>query len=316
MDMNVSAGIPAKSSARDVFLYLAAVIALGVCAGNVGTIIFQLINRWIPDPVQAAYIATMTSDAVRFSVAALVVALPLFVWLSWRVNRDIELDPSRRELRVRKWLLYLTLFVAGSTVAGDAVSLVWSYLQGDFTLRFLLKVVTILVIAGSAFFYYLRQLHGDPRGIGRWVGRVMVGLSVVVLVVGLVIAGSPATQRKLQRDQQRISALQGIESQLIYFWQSKQQLPVNIDGLRDQTIGGYIPPNDPVTGKSYEYRAVGAMSYELCAVFDLPSRDFVDTSVPARIPAQVSSWTHGEGRQCFTGIIDPQLYPVNPKLIK
>jgi hypothetical protein len=45
---------------------------------------------------------------------------------------------------------------------------------------------------------------------------------------------------------------------------------------------------DPVAARPYEYRAMGADAYELCAVFDLASGP------------DIRRWAHGAGRHCFT----------------
>jgi hypothetical protein len=45
--------------------------------------------------------------------------------------------------------------------AGDVTTLVYSLLSGEATLRFLLKVLVVALIAGTAFIYYLRDLRAD-----------------------------------------------------------------------------------------------------------------------------------------------------------
>jgi hypothetical protein len=62
---------------------------------------------------------------------------------------------------VRRWLTYLTLFSAACALLGDFATLVYNVLGGELTVRFLLKVLTVGLIAGTAFFYYLRDLRQD-----------------------------------------------------------------------------------------------------------------------------------------------------------
>ena len=42
---------------------------------------------------------------------------------------------------------------------GDFITLVYNLLGGELTTRFMLKVLTIAVIAGTIFFYYLPDLR-------------------------------------------------------------------------------------------------------------------------------------------------------------
>jgi hypothetical protein len=49
---------------------------------------------------------------------------------------------------------------------GDLIALVYNLLGGDLTARFVLKVLTIGVIAGAVFAYYLTDLRGDDRDDG------------------------------------------------------------------------------------------------------------------------------------------------------
>jgi hypothetical protein len=59
---------------------------------------------------------------------------------------------------VRKWLLYLTLFVAALIIIIDTVMLVQGLLNGELTVRFLMKLLTVFVTAGAIFGYYFYDL--------------------------------------------------------------------------------------------------------------------------------------------------------------
>jgi hypothetical protein len=57
----------------------------------------------------------------------------------------------------------LTLFVAASVLIADFTTLVYNLLGGELTVRFLLKVLTVGVIAGATFGYYLWDLRLDEK---------------------------------------------------------------------------------------------------------------------------------------------------------
>jgi hypothetical protein len=85
--------------------------------------------------------------------------------MSRLTNRDAHVDPTKRTSPVRRWLTYLTLFVATCVLIGDFMSLVYSFLGGELTVRFVLKVLTVGVIAGTGFWYYLSDLRLDEKEI-------------------------------------------------------------------------------------------------------------------------------------------------------
>ena len=75
------------------------------------------------------------------------------------------LDPTKRASKVRRWLTYWTLLVAAGALLGDVTTLVYNLLGGELTVRFVLKIVTVGLIAGTAFTYYLRDLRHDEAEI-------------------------------------------------------------------------------------------------------------------------------------------------------
>ena len=149
-------------SARDAFFYLLLFTALWISAWNLGALLFAFIDRAWPDPAMRDSGARFR-DTIRWSTANLLVAFPLFAVLSVALQRAVRRDPTRRASRVRRWLTYLTLFVGAGVLIGDVIALVHRLLSGELTTRFLLKVLVVAVIAGTAFGYYLWDLRQDER---------------------------------------------------------------------------------------------------------------------------------------------------------
>ena len=150
-------------SAREAFLYLVLFSTLYVSAFNLGGLLFQLINLAFPDPAAPASAVEAIREAIRWSISFLVVAFPVFLYVARLTGRETRLDPSKRASKARRWLTYLTLFVAAGVLIGDVTSLVYSLLGGELTVRFVLKVSTIAVIAGAVFGYYLRDLRFEEE---------------------------------------------------------------------------------------------------------------------------------------------------------
>ncbi len=309
-----------NNTARDVFMYVLVVIVLAMSAVNLGTLLFQYVNIYVPDAALQQCYGSSCVDAIRWSLASLVVVFPLLIWV-WRfLQRDIARSPEKAESRIRRWLLYLTLFVAGVTIIGDTVSLIFNWLEGDLTVQFLLKVLVVLYIAGTMFYYFFRALHPKEGTLGTAVASVAVGVVLASVIVGFVTSGSPFQARRERMDVQRVNDLQMIQNQIVYtHWQSKGVLPATLLDLQDP-ISGFIVPIDPETKKSYEYLKKGDRMFSLCATFatyDLPGGMMQGKTTPVARFAEAPSmnpdmnWSHGVGRMCFERTIDPALYPYN-----
>jgi hypothetical protein len=152
-------------SAREAFMYLVLFLTLYISAFSLGSLLFQFIARAYPDVAAnygAGYIDATTS-AIRWSTSCLIIAFPIFLWVSWLLNNAIKADPDKRGSKVRKWLTYITLFVAAGIIIGDLITLVFNVLGGELTTRFVLKVLVVGGIAGAIFGYYLWDLRKEEK---------------------------------------------------------------------------------------------------------------------------------------------------------
>ncbi len=303
-----------KTTPRDFFLHLGAIAALYVSAASFIGLIFQLINRLFPDPTTYYYdYGNYYSSGIRLAIAALIIAVPLYLYLTRMINRDMAARPEHAELSVRKWLTYLTLFAAGLTVAIDLIVVINSFLAGELTLRFILKIITVLAVAAAIFSYYHFDLRRDktilqPRlRIIAWATIAVVALSIIG---SFLVIGSPLNARNAKLDDNRISDLQNIQWQIVEFWQKKEKLPATLDELNDP-ISGYVTPKDPANEAAYEYKTTGPRSFELCATFSSKTKTDNKTFPINADPYTKSNenWIHEEGRYCFARTIDPERYP-------
>jgi len=243
------------------------------------------------------------------------VVFPLYGASVWILERGYAKNPALRELKTRKWLIYFTLFVAALIVAGDIVSILYAFLQGDLTMRFALKALGALVVIGTVFMQYLASMQegGRTRAM-RFTARIAILAVSIAIIAGFFVVGSPKEERVRQFDLRRIGDLQSIQWEIVNYRSVKGTLPASLADLKDD-IRGFMPPRDPGTGESYGYQATGALSFELCAVFSR-AREEAATAPKPVMPVGASidgdSWSHGEGRQCFERVIDEERYPVSP----
>ncbi len=303
----------AGATPGDAFRHLLAIITLYLSAVSFGMVVFALIDRWFPDPL--SYPMSANAGSLRWALSALVIGFPVYVWVSWVNARSAVRDPSLRFLRIRRWLYHFTVFAASVVIIGDLVALVYNFLSGDLTGRFLLKTLAVFFIAAMVFAYYIWNIRretmasADPKM--RWLVFGSVAVVVVAAVSGFVVAGSPFAERMRRFDDRRVSDLQTIQWQVINYWQRKDHLPDNIDQLRDD-ISGFVGPHDPETGGAYEYRALSSLQFEFCATFSTEGRVNADYRAPIAFPGPkiAESWAHGKGRACFLRTIDPDLYGI------
>ena len=153
-------------SAREAFLYLVMFCTLYVSAFQLGSLLFQVIDRTFPDEIASRQTEEYARSAMRWSVSGLIVAFPVFVFMSSLIAREVARDPVKRSSTIRKRLTFVTLFIAALVLIGDVTTVVYNALGGELTTRFLLKVLTVAVIAGTTFGYYLwdvRQDDPEPR---------------------------------------------------------------------------------------------------------------------------------------------------------
>jgi len=149
-------------SARDAFLYLVMFSTLYYGAWNLGSLLFSFIDRAFPDPAAGGFGGYLDMQR-RWSTAAVIIAFPVFFFIARYVGRQIQLNPFKRLSPARRWLTYLTLFIASATLLGDTTTLIFNLLGGDTTVRFTLKVLVVAAIAGSAFTYYLLDLRKEEK---------------------------------------------------------------------------------------------------------------------------------------------------------
>lgn len=283
-------------------------------------LIFQYINVVFPDTLGAYYPSVL--DTIRQSEAVLLIVFPVYLFLSWLIGRDMVAAPGLRDFKLRKWLIYFTLFISAITIIVDLVTLIYNFLGGDLKVPFILKVAAVLATAAAVFGYYLWDLRA-PAGARSRIPRIAAGTAAAIilasLIAGFFIVGSPTTQRARRFDEQRVQDLQTIQSQIVNYWMLKQKLPDSLDALKD-SISGFSAPLDPETSQSYEYRIGDKLIFELCGTFRLATMlsaiqhgQEKSLSVPVALygpygDTRNDNWTHTAGRVCFSRAIDPELY--------
>src|SRR3989344_4588237 len=299
------------TTAKDFFLHLGAIVALYTTVISFLNLVFKIINEAYPE-VATYYGYFRTGSEISLPVATLLIVFPIFILLSYFVHKTYNESPEKKDLPIRKWLTYITLFVAGIILAGDLVTVLYKFLDGqDLTLGFLLKALSVLLVSGLVFGYYLNDIREKIPSSRRKFWAIVSGVVILVFIIlGFSVIGSPQTQRLMRYDDQKISDLQNLQYQVINYWQMNGMVPENWPNMMV----------DSQSGKPYEYKKVGEMSFELCAEFNrenmMGQNQYSESPRVMQVGYPVKggmmendNWAHGMGMKCFQRVIDPIAYP-------
>jgi len=327
------------------FITLGVLIALITSVSAFLNLVFETLNHVFPDVLTDSYRTGYYSyafDSIRSALSILIIFFPIYLILENRWYKAATKALTHFDEILRRWAIYLILFLASLTILIDLVTLVRYFVSGEITTRFILKVLVTLSVASIVGWYYIRRLRNPLET--KW--NVWITIKSIVIVLAAIIwaftvIGGPGSQRTLKLDQRRLDDLQSIQWSVINYWQQTETLPANLATL-STPLSSYMVPRDPEfqKGKEYEYRAIDVTSFELCATFSAPMPEgWVPNSTggymgdiamtePAMLgtPAGISSkpgsmpqnnvWAHDAGRTCYTRTIDPVFYPPFPKPVK
>ncbi len=314
-----------KTSPKDFFLNLGALLALYVSVYAILNLVFSIINYLAPDKLAGYFY----SNVIAGPISILIILIPSLYAFEYFILKDISVNEAKKNIWVYRWRIFLTLFLAGAVIGVDLIVLINTYLGGEISSRFIYKVIAVLIITGAIFKYYFYTLNENMKWANMakktapWSGLIMV---IAAIVTGFVLVGSPAKQRAMRFDSQRVSDLQNIQYQVLSYWQIKNKLPAKLEDMND-SFSGQIVPVDKETGAGFEYNVKKENSFELCANFSL---DYVDTngrgdsyydggymssSYPIGYFSPTDNWKYNKGRTCFQRTIDPEKYSIDKKAI-
>jgi len=306
-----------KVTPKDFFLWAGAMIALYSSVFAFIALLFQYINYAYPDALAYTYYADPFSGGIRFAMATLIVMVPVAILIMRYIRKDIVAEHAKADLWIRRWALVLTIFIAGLAVVGDLITLINYFLGGDVTIRFVLKVIVLLLVAGGVFLHFLADFRGywnaNP-GRARMVGWAAGVVVLLAIIAGFLIMGSPSQVRLYRFDAQKVSDLQTIQYQIVNYYQQKEELPTALDQLNDPLSGSTVP-KDP-EGGTYRYEKTGNLAFKLCATFNAESqKNQASIASPVYYGVESENWQHGVGEVCFDRTIDPERYPPYSKSV-
>lgn len=296
-----------STTARNFALQLGALISLYLSLTFLLVLLFGLINLMLPAAADSSWQIESAGSQVRFGFAMVIVFFPALLILTRVVNKLRRGEADGTYLTLTRWLIYLSLLVAGLTLLGDLVSVVYAFLEGDLTTRFLLKALSVFVVIGAAFTYYLLDARDywtahEGRSIAFAAGATF--LVFAALGAGLYHIETPAQVREQRIDEQQLSDLRQIEGQIANYLDENGELPETLEAA---FLAGMQQPTAPEGREPYVYRRTET-GFELCATFANASEPGQYGQPRPVTPSQYDgeprienfgNFSHGTGRTCF-----------------
>ncbi|MFH0955662.1 MAG: DUF5671 domain-containing protein [Candidatus Falkowbacteria bacterium] len=290
-----------QQNAKFAFFYLLSLVASVFTSISTGMIIFQIINKTIADDLSLAP-GGFSQDALRFAISAIIIAAPIFFVMMRLVNKNLLSGNLERESGVRKWLTYFILLVSAVVMIGWFIATIGSFLNGEFTIKFILKALTSILISALIFSFYLYDIRREDVSKNNNIIRVYfygsMAIAAIALVASFFFIDSPLKVRDQKFDQAIINKFSQIDYAVNAYYGENKYLPKSLNDLLEGGSTYYIIANDITdlaTGKEFVYNATAEDAYELCATFKTENK----TQANDKSYYTDVRWLHDAGYQCL-----------------
>ena len=297
-----------ENTAKNFALQLGSLVTLYVSIGSLIALLFGVITVQYPDQAQMPWEYESASSSIRFTIAMLIVFFPSYIVLTRFVN-TIRRTEQGTYLTLTKWLIYLSLLIGGGVLLGDLVAVLNGFLEGELTIRFVLKALTVLLVTGSAFAYYLLDARGYWKEHERnsiYYAGIISTVVLLSLVTGFMNTEAPSEVRDRNLDNKQVTDLQEIQYRVESYTVLHGKLPATIEEAYDSLT----PPSAPDERTTYMYQVVETHSFKLCAEFEGENSTTGDMYYPEKgmytEPLTIKNpndWNHGAGIWCFTRVL-------------
>ncbi len=290
-------------TAKQFVLQLGALITLYLSLSFLLVLVFGIINLRFPDAAESYWQIERAAGSVRLGIAMVVVFFPAYLGFTRIVNTLRRRSSEDAYLPLTRWLIYLSLLIGGLVLLGNLVVVVNTFLEGEITVRFILKALAVLVVVGSAVYYYVLDaknywLAHETQSV--WCGVLAGALAITIVATGFVHIETPAEVRERRLDERQLSDLQEIQWRIYNHFETRQELPSNLAVL----TAGTPLPTAPPERTPYRYEVIET-GFALCATFAYPStaqNQFIARPVMApegQLIKGMDDWAHGTGEVCF-----------------
>ncbi len=262
--------------AKFAFYYLLALVALCFVALSTGQIFFQIINKFLPD-LYGHYGTDFSQDVLKFAISAIIIATPIFFIVSRLIYKNLNDGKLAKDAGIRRWLSYFILLVAAILIIVFLILTILSFLNGELTMLFVLKVLTVIGISGIVFSFYIYDIRRTTIDKKDKVMMIYtygsMAIIVIAFIASLFIVESPTETRSRRIDDQIVGNFYAIDSNINSYYATNHKLPENLAVVKNITGFTENIYDNPLTNKAYQYEIIASSSYKLCTDFKTSNLD-------------------------------------------
>jgi Domain of unknown function (DUF5671) len=283
-----------SNSALHFFLYLTKFFSLWFLSLGVGIILYQVINKIVPDTAISQYSLydSLFQNLLQYGLASVIVATPAYFLFSYLITKHLYLGKISENSRVRNWTTFIILFIAVAVMLGTLITFVHNLLGGELILRFFLRALTILSIAGAIFGYYFWDMSKKNMVGTSYQGNKIAALLSLIAISAVffgsfLVVDSPMESRNRKIDAQTLSSAMSYSRAIQSHYQRTQALP--------ETLGDVEGLSEMKKGESITYKKLTDSTYQLCTNFKTSSPK--DESKNLGVYGE--KWQYEKGAKCF-----------------
>jgi hypothetical protein len=233
-------------------------------------IVFELINKYVPDFLVYSYQGGFNDSQLKFAFSALLISAPIYFFCSYFLEKNVKKGNLSLSNSLRKWLLYLIIFISSVVIMGWLIGLLTNFLGGELTLKFALRALSAIVISALILGFYVYEIRRNkaektPSAVKLYtiIFVIIVGAS---LVLSLFSMESPQKAREKRLDNLILNSFDSISMAIDTHYNDKAGLPEELSDLNSEFLQ-FEQMHDPQTKEMFAYNILDEKTYELCANF-------------------------------------------------
>ena len=254
------------------FFYLLSLVALIFMSIFSAVVVFHIIDKSIFDALTANN-SYNNQSLLRFAISALLISTPVFFLCAFTINQGLKKGDLEKESPLRSWLTYFILAVSAVVILGSIVGIINDFLSGEMTLKSVLQLLTVIIIAALAFSFYLYDIRRENVSKKNRVMQIFF-FSSLTLVVAIFVSAwffveSPKMARERKFDNILLNNISSVESYINNYYKENEKLPEDLNVLKESLSSGYDSQvfTDLLSGEEIRYNKLEDDKFELCANF-------------------------------------------------
>ena len=287
------------NSAKFAFYYMLSLVTLFIMSLSLGNILFEVINKFFPDITRTIYY--YNNSGLKGSISGILISTPIFYFIMSKIYKSLKIGELKKDSEVRRWLTYFILFISSVVVIGSLIQILNNFLDGAFTMNFILKTLTVLSIASLIFGFYFNDIkRGDFKS--DKVNKIFFFVSLIIMtsafIASFFLIESPTEARNRKLDEKIIQDFDAMRYAIDSYYSKNKTLPQNLEDIKIETINSRDLNFD--NSKEYDYKITGEETYELCA-------NFLSSNLEKTMSYSDTIWKHDKGYQCIKKEVNHEL---------